>query len=301
MNKSAIKFSLLLTIVFAIACKRETDDALKYIQQEPPSLIPEIFAPDFISKTNEHEFGSVFSKDGTEFYYGVDLAGKAEIRYTKLEKDSWSEPITIISHDVYSFNDPFLSPTEDRLYFISDRSLQDGAAKKDYDIWFATREKNGWSKPVNAGPNINTTANEYYISFTDKGAMFFSSNKTADDDNTYDFDIYVSQNVNHEFQAAAKLSESINTRQYEADVFVAPDESYVIFCASRDEGLGQGDLYISFKNEDGSWTKSKNMGKPVNSLYHELCPFVTRDGKYFFYTSNKDIYWVDARIIDQYR
>jgi len=97
---------------------------------------------------------------------------------------------------------------------------------------------------------------------------------------------------------AIPMDESINTKDYEADVFVAPDEPYIIFCSIRKEGYGQGDLYISFKDDDGKWTKAKNMGEIINTEGHELCPFVTKDGKYFFYTSNQKIYWVDASIID---
>jgi hypothetical protein len=57
---------------------------------------------------------------------------------------------------------------------------------------------------------------------------------------------------------------------------------------------------ISFK-KNGVWSKAINMGEKINTKAHELCPFVTNDGKYFFYTSNKDIYWVDAGIIESFR
>ena len=87
----------------------------------------------------------------------------------------------------------------------------------------------------------------------------------------------------------------------EADVFIAPNESYMIFCSIREDGFGQGDLYISFKKDDNNWTTAKNMGATINTKYHELCPVVTRDGKYFFFTSNQDIYWVDAKVIEKYR
>ncbi|WP_299214165.1 hypothetical protein [uncultured Aquimarina sp.] len=277
---------------------QNNEESILYLNQKPPGLQPEIFAPNIISKPSESEFGSIFSKDGKEFFYGVDINGRPEIRYTKLEKDSWTVPKTIISHPVYSGNDPFLSPDETELYFISDRPLTGKGNKKDIDIWYVKKEENGWSDPINAGSNINSKGEEYYISFTDSGTMYFSSNGISENSN---FDIYASKKVNGEFQKPEKLSDAINTKNYEADVFVAPDESYVIFCARRKEGLGRGDLYISFKNEDGSWTTSKNMGASINTKGHELCPFVTKDEKYFFYTSNQDIYWVDASIIDQYR
>ncbi|WP_340063311.1 hypothetical protein [Ascidiimonas aurantiaca] len=47
-----------------------------YLKQTPPSVIPEKFAPNIISKPEEYEFGSVFNKDATEFFYGVAINGK---------------------------------------------------------------------------------------------------------------------------------------------------------------------------------------------------------------------------------
>ena len=75
--------------------------------------------------------------------------------------------------------------------------------------------------------------------------------------------------------------------------------------SDRPDGLGSGDLYISFREHDGSWMEPVNMGEPVNSSTLEYCPVVSPDGKYLFFTSrrrgNDDIYWVDAKIIDSYR
>lgn len=287
---------LLLFSLFLLACKSQVDENLKYLGQKTPSTTPEVFAPKLISTESEYEFGSVFNKDGTEFYYGVNVNGKEEIRYCKLEGETWSSPTTILSHEKYGYNDPFLSPDENRLYFISRRAMDGKGELKEYDIWYVEREADGWSDPINAGPNINSDGEEYYISFNKAGTLYFASNKVDQD-----FDIYSSEFLDGEFQAAIPMNDSINTSNYEADVFIDPDESYIIFCARRPDGLGQGDLYISFKKEDGTWTRSKNMGERINSQSHELCPFVSMDGKYFFYTSRKDIYWVDAKIIEEMR
>lgn len=289
-------------LILSTSCTKKADERLKYLGQQPPALVPEIFAPNVISKKAEYEFGSVFSKEATEFVYGVNVNGKSEIRHTKLIGDVWSEPQTILSHDKYGYNDPFFSPDEKRLYFISKMSLDGLIAKNDHDIWYVEKNENEWSQPINAGSNINSERNEYYMSFSQEGTMYFSSNvKAPEERRGYDFDIYSSIIIDGEFQEAISLGDSINTPSYEADVFVDPSESYIIFCANRRDGLGQGDLYISFKKADGTWTKSTNMGEPINSKNHELCPYVSKDGKYLFYTSNEDIYWVDAKIIEQYR
>jgi hypothetical protein len=50
-----------------------------------------------------------------------------------------------------------------------------------------------------------------------------------------------------------------------------------------------------------AWTKAVNMGNAINTAGYEYCPFVTRDGKYLFFTRDRDIYWVDGQVIDNLR
>jgi len=301
MNMHSTFSILILLILFNAGCISTTSTDGGYIDSDTPGTIPKVFAGGFISQDSISEFGSVFSKNGKEFFYGVDIDGKAEIRYTKLENDRWVAPTTIISSESYSFNDPFLSPSEDRLYYISDRPRDMTDTLKDYDIWYSLRSQDSWSSPINAGSMINSDRDEYYISFTDSGTMYFGSNKAAEPELMGDFDIYSAKRTGDEFALSTRMGASINTKRYEADVFIAPDESYIIFCANREDGLGRGDLYISFKTRDNQWSPSVNMGSVINSEHHELCPFVTYDNKYLFYTSNQDIYWVSTDVIKSLR
>ncbi len=276
-------------------------EAQKYLGQPLPGPVPAVFAPGLISTQGQTEFGSIFSKDGTEFFYAAEPGGKAEIRYMKLENGKWSAARTIMVHDIYSYNDPFLTPDEKRLYFISNMPMSGSGEKKDYDIWYIERRGNGWSKAVNAGDQINSAGNEYYISFTKTGTMYFSSNRNATDEKKENHDIYTSRNVNGVFQAPVKLPEAINTQYYEADVFVDPGENFVIFCANKPGGSGGGDLYISYKKANGAWQPAKNLGKEINAERYEFCPFVTADGKYLFYTKGDEIYWVDSKFLKDLR
>jgi len=136
------------------------------------------------------------------------------------------------------------------------------------------------------------------MSFTSDGSMYFATNKESDESRKHDFNIYKAQYKNGAFLKPKKLGDAINSIRYEADVFISPDESYIIYCSARKTGYGRGDLYISFKNDMDEWTQAVNMGEPINTEGHELCPFVSKDGKYLFYTSNQDIYWVSTDIIE---
>src|SRR5262245_45342683 len=114
MKPSQILSSIFALIAFGtmLSCsKKETT----YFGETPPGKTPEIFAPDMISTKDEFEFGAIFSKDMTEFYYGVFRDGKAETRVTKLENGDWSTPKAMLIHDVYSYNDPFLTPDQNKL------------------------------------------------------------------------------------------------------------------------------------------------------------------------------------------
>ena len=68
--------------------------------------------------------------------------------------------------------------------------------------------------------------------------------------------------------------------------------------------MGRGhDLFISFREKDGSWSKAVNMGKDINSLQSDYSAIISADGKYIFFSSSRsgniDIYWVDAKIINR--
>ena len=88
--------------------------------------------------------------------------------------------------------------------------------------------------------------------------------------------------------------------------FIAPDESYLIFTGmDRSDSLGGTDLYISFRTEDGGWTNPVDIGAPVNTPSNEMCPQVSRDGRFLFWNSrpegNADNYWTRADLIAAFK
>jgi len=294
-----IRLIYIVSILILIGCHTEIPTEHTYIDEIKPSTTPLIFAKEFISNNSISDFGSIFNKDNDEFYFAIDTLNRACIKYAKYQEGNWTTPVVILSDSTYSFNDPFLSNDEQKLYYISNMPRNEQDTIEDYDIWYSKKEGEKWSRPINAGMAINSDANEYYISFAQNGAMYFSSNKGKDDDKQYDFDIYKSEYKGGEFETPQRLSDSINSKRYEADVFISPDESYIIYSTARRGGIGRRDLNISFKDENDHWANSINMGEPINTKANELCPFVTKDGKYLFYTSNQDIYWVSAEVINE--
>jgi hypothetical protein len=69
--------------------------------------------------------------------------------------------------------------------------------------------------------------------------------------------------------------------------------------------LGGDDIYIAFMGKDGAWGSPVLLGKEVNSPGSENRPYITSDGRYFFFTStrngSRDPFWVQAEYLDRFR
>jgi hypothetical protein len=199
----------------------------------------------------------------------------------------------------YSDVDLFISHDGKELLYCSNRPLSgQGEPKKDFDIWMVERAGNGWSQPRQVGGAVNTEAPEFYPSLTRAGLLAF---QRVGEGGHGAGDIYFSPRVKGGYPRAENAGSVINTKRFESDPLISPDGDYLIFSTDRPGGFGQGDLNITFRAKDGTWTPPRNLGRRVNTSDHENCAMVTPDGKHLFFTRAGDIYWIDARIIAEYR
>jgi hypothetical protein len=63
----------------------------------------------------------------------------------------------------------------------------------------------------------------------------------------------------------------------------------LIFMGTPSESIEEADLFISY-NRQGQWTKAVKLREPFNSGVAEWSPKVSRDGKYFFFSSTRNKY-----------
>jgi Tol biopolymer transport system component len=294
-----------------------------YLGQKPPSVTPEVFAPGIIS-FGFHENGIVFSADGKEAFYSVSdskYSSKTFV-YLKQNEENWLTPeIAPFAGDFYSHS-LFYSPDGTKIFFSSTRPLTSGSdPKKDLDVWVVEKEQDVWGAPVHLEGPLNTERSEQITSIAANGTIYLRT----DYEGRGKWGIYVSRLERGVYSAAEKLDEAINAGYNEGNPCVSPDESFLIFKSGRPGGYGNTDLYVSFRQNDGSWGQPKNLGAKINSPENELEPRLSPDGKYLFFTSFRKpdpsiyrgksyqelielykspqngygtLYWVDARIID---
>lgn len=298
-----------------------------YLGQAPPGATPQVFAPGIVS-TRMDELNSVFSPDERLFLYSVKLPDRRQhvMLYMELREGRWSEPRTLPFSGRYHDADPAFSPDGRRVFFISQRPLPGtDEPKADWDLWSVERAGDAWSEPEHLGRTLNTDSLECYPSLTRDGTLYFCSGREGGHGST---DIWRARLADGVYGTPENLGPAINSAQGEGDVYVAPDESYIVFVSGRDGGVGSNDLWVSFREEDDSWSPARNMGEPINSNAVEYCPVVSPDGRYLFFTSYRrnppapdaplsyqdlielydrpgntlgDIYWVDASVIHDLR
>jgi hypothetical protein len=312
MRQRASIFGILFPIIFALIGQDQLNDfpVLKgpYLGQKPPGMTPEIFAPGIVS-TGYSEAKAVFSPDGRELYYQLWDAPFPVIVMMQEKTGCWTKPeIAPFSGQIIEgYN---ISPDGKKMFITSHRPLDSkGGPDEKGRIWVSEKSDGDWGKLRPLKPSIFG-----YLAVAESGNLYLATG-----------DIWLSEFINGDYAEMEKIGDSINTDEYwEEDPYIAPDESFILFCR-RDDGFGSWDIFVSFRRDDGTWTEAKNMGGKINSSASEVYPFVTPDGKFFFFSSrrtihksysetpityeekirilnspgngNADIYWVDARII----
>ena len=231
------------------------------------------------------------SSNQDELYFTVQNTNEevSVIAYSKKVNKKWSEPKLMNFTGKFRDIEPFLSSDGLKLYFSSNRPLNDSISKpKDYDIWYVERTtlKSEWSKPKNLGAPVNTTNNEFYPSLAKNGNIYFTSDgqKSLGKD-----DIFLSKWENNKYSEPTTLGLNINSTGYEFNAFVSPDERFLIFTGyNRPNGLGSGDLFISYKNQNGEWDLARNMGLEVNSNLMDYCPYYDAKTETLYFTSKRN-------------
>lgn len=299
-------FILLSFVLVSISHTQTGEEGLKavyhgeYLGQEKPGLTAKPFAPELL----ERALGLAFAPDGKELFYALwGVETRAAIMMMKMVDEKWTEPATAPFSGKYMDWDLNLSPDGKRLYFSSQRPLDGEGEPKDGDIWFVEKSSNGgWGEPQNLGEPVNTDENEVHPTVSSDGTLYFFAGYEG---GVGSADIYRSRFMRGRYTKPENIGAPINTGIAEMDPVIAPDGSYLIFHSRMEGGCGENDLYISFRNGDGSWAQPVNMGERINTDQNDYCGRVSLDGRYFFFKRRgQDVnatYWIDAKVIEELR
>ncbi|HLV39026.1 hypothetical protein [Xanthomarina sp.] len=231
------------------------------------------------------------SKDGNEAFFTIQSPNQeiSQLAYIKKKNNEWSQPELLPFNDKYMYLEPFLSYDNNRLFFASDRPLNDTTIeKKDFDIWYVDRNNKNdkWSEPKNMGKPVNSELDEFYPSVSKNNNLYFTM---VSPDGFGKDDIYFCKWEGDKYSNPILLDENINGAGYEFNAFISENEDFIIYSKYNEEdGQGSGDLYISKKDANGHWKKATNLGVPINTKYMEYCPFYDEQNHILYFTSKRN-------------
>ena len=279
MKPKAIYVGILLSIILVFSSHAQQDDfpVLKgsYLGQKLPGTTPELFAPDVVSTNDLIEMGCTWTPDGREFYFSrsetSDIGSNWAI-WGMQEKDGvWSKPQMVAFTGVYRDFAPFITP--DGKYMIFYRMSSEKNETRQ-GSWVVERTGGAWGEP-------RFFADAYCLTTKDFRTFYFTterSEETSKDLGLMTLDKGV-------FSEPMKLEGELNSEEWEAHGSISHDGSFILFDRVKR-------TFVSFRKDDDTWTRGYDLG----GTFH--IPSVSPDGKYMFFESNHDIYWVDAKIIE---
>lgn len=247
---------------------------------------PVLYQPGTIS-TGDYESHAAFTPDGKTLYFLKDAPDFSfwTVVVSHLRDGKWSAPEVVPWSGQYRDADPFITADGKRLYFISDRPVG-GKAQDNLDIWYLERRGEAWSEPIHMDAPINSPGDEWHPTLASDGTLYFGSNREGGLGRT---DLYRCRLVDGKYQPAENLGPNVNSKADEYEPLIAPDQSFLIFMAARQGGLGGGDLWIS-ESVDGVWQPARNLGAPINSPAFEVGLKFSPDGKTLFYSSSRGVF-----------
>lgn len=257
------------------------------------------FAPGIIS--NDSSYGVTFTPDGRTVYFTRIRAdtmtagrGVPTIMESRTEGGRWSPPRVASFAGPGREIDPFITADGRQLLFNSSRlgsvpppmSADPSAIFTGLDIWAVDRlPTGGWSAARALPAPVNTPAPEFYATATRTGTVYFVSERP---DGFGSLDLYRVRRQGQGYTEPENLGPPVNTAGPESNVFVDPDERYIIFFADRPGGYGRRDLYVSYRR-GRTWDEPKNLGPIVNTPDLEFCPAVSPDGRTFYFSRIRSV------------
>jgi outer membrane protein OmpA-like peptidoglycan-associated protein len=223
---------------------------LFYAELDPNGrpMRPQSFSTELNSQV--HEGPVSFNRRGDRIFFtrsntkqGVtkaDKEGRVTLKIYEAERGYFDwENIRELSFndDSYSCMHPSLSPDGQKLFFASD--MPDGYGG--LDLYFVTRVGQGWSAPINLGPEVNTNKNEVFPFMHESGKLFFTSNGHSGMGN---LDLFMIDVSGRKWGRVINLGEPFNSKDDDLAIVLTPDGKRGYFTSSREGGFGQDDIYM---------------------------------------------------------
>jgi outer membrane protein OmpA-like peptidoglycan-associated protein len=175
--------------------------------------------------------------------------------------------------------------TADQQALVFTRRLGFGA-EHDEDLVISYKDEQGkWGVPQSISANINSPLNEGTCTISADGRrLIFTS--CVGRQSYGSCDLYESIKTGDIWSKPRNLGPLVNSPDWESQPSLSADGRTLYFVSDRKGGIGRRDIWVTELGEDGNWTRARNLGKPVNTPYDELSPFIHASHQTLYFASN---------------
>lgn len=161
-----------------------------------------------------------------------------------------------------------------------------GGQDDDEDLVVCKKDSQGrWTRPMPISININSSLNEGTCTISADGRqLIFTS--CIGRRGYGSCDLFESRKIGDEWTKPVNLGPEVNSAAWESQPSLSADGRMLFFVSDRRGGLGNKDIYMSYKLSDDRWTKAENLGDKINTPYEEISPFIHVNGRTLFFASN---------------
>jgi outer membrane protein OmpA-like peptidoglycan-associated protein/tetratricopeptide (TPR) repeat protein len=164
-----------------------------------------------------------------------------------------------------------------------------GGPSDDEDLVITRKNKRGrWAEPASLSKNINTRLTEGTCTISADGRkLIFTS--CVGRQGYGSCDLFQSVRIGDEWTEPKNLGPMVNSSEWESQPSLSADGRTLYFVSDRRGGQGRRDIWVSTLNETGQWTRAKNVGKPINTQYDEISPFIHVNNRVLYFASNGQV------------
>ena len=148
-------------------------------------------------------------------------------------------------------------------------------------------EDNFWTDIKSLGKKVNSAETwESQPSITSDGKMIYFTSDRPGGYGGYDL-YYTVKDDKGEWGTPVNLGPTVNTKGNEKTPFIHSDSQTLYYASDGLPGMGGYDIFFTKKDSTGKWMKPKNIGYPINTPDDETGLFVSTDGRFAYFASNK--------------
>jgi len=183
---------------------------------------------------------------------------------------------------------PLVSP-DDKTLFLS--RVYDpnniGGSKDPEDIWISQRSNDGeWQLAKNVGAPLNNKGPNFICSavpFND-GYVLLLGNRYKKNKMIEGLSMVFKLDTSYSQIKPVLINNQENYSPY-ANYQLSHNRDIIIMSVQRRNTFGDRDLYVTFLQDDGTWSTPKNLGDVINTSDEESTPYLATDGRTLYFSS----------------